>query len=158
MKSLTCWAGFRLQRICVLSFLVLTIAGCGSGSDKWKEGREKVYPVSGKVTLKGAPLQGAVVMFYSESKKLSAVGTTDEGGLYQLKTYEDRDGAVPGEHAVAIRKVQYEKVPSRNSTKEEPATQSIGKEMLPKEYALPGTSPLKETVTEKGPNEFNFEF
>lgn len=146
---------FPLPAACVFCLMV----GCGGGSDKWVEDREEVYPVSGKVTFNGEPLEGAVVMFRSEAKQLTAHGKTDDQGQYRLTTYETADGAVPGEHTVCVRKTEYETVPSRNSTPDEPATQSIGKEILPKEYATPSTSPLKKTVTEdEAANSFDFEF
>jgi hypothetical protein len=69
-----------------------------------------IVPVSGKVTLDGEPLAGAVINFQpirdSSAEPPAAtgsVGHTDAQGQYVLRLVEpDRTGALVGEHTVTI--------------------------------------------------------
>jgi hypothetical protein len=77
-------------------FLCLLVAGCGSGND--------LAEVSGKVTLKGKPLEGATVEFQPAAKGGSpSSGVTDAEGRYELMHTFETPGAMPGEHVVSIR-------------------------------------------------------
>ena len=147
----------RFISACTVALVISSFGGCG-GSDKWVEGREKVYPTSGKVTLDGKPVEGAVVMFISTAKPLSAQGLTNANGEYQLTTYADRDGAIAGEHKVTVRKTEYFEVRSGNWSEDEPTMVKKSKELLPVEYATESTTTLKKTVTEGGATDLNFEF
>ena len=86
--------------VAILSF---AIAGCGAG-----DGRLSVYPVSGKVVVKGQPASGAKVIFYPSApdaieKKLPvASGETDSAGTFKLQSYEPEDGAPEGDYKIAI--------------------------------------------------------
>jgi hypothetical protein len=148
----------RFTSVCAAALLITSITGCGGGSDQWVAGREKVYPTSGKVTLDGKPVEGAVVMFISTSKPLSARGLTDANGEYQLTTYEERDGAMAGEHKVTVRKTEYFEVRSGNWSEDEPTMVKKSKELLPVEYATESTTTLKKTVAEGGASDMNLEF
>jgi hypothetical protein len=77
---------------------VLLHLGC-SGPD-----RPKMALVTGIVTYKGTPVAGATVSFSAENSPRSAIGVTDEKGLYQLTTFDANDGAVLGDHKVTIFK------------------------------------------------------
>lgn len=138
--------------------LISSICGCSEKSDRWVEGREPVHPVSGRVTLKGEPVDGAIVIFHSTSKQVSAQGLTDADGRYRLTTYEDGDGAVAGEHIVTVRKTEYVKKPTKYHTEEEPSYASFPEELLPKEAATRDTSTLRVTVAEGGAADVNFDF
>jgi hypothetical protein len=69
-----------------------------------------VVPVSGRVTLNGKPLAGAVVTFQPLSNTQAprpagtgSVGTTDEQGRFSLRMVEpNQPGAVVGDHTVTI--------------------------------------------------------
>jgi len=148
----------NIPAICLVGLLLCALIGCGGGTDKWVEGREKVHAVSGKVTFDGKPVEGAVVMFISVSKPISAQGLTDASGVYRLTTYEQNDGAVSGEHKVTVRKTEYLEVRSANWTEEEPAMIKKAKELLPIEYATEKTTTLKKSVPEDGAKELNIEF
>lgn len=129
--------------------MACVVIGCGSTDDQWVKKRETVYPVSGTITFEGEPLEGAVVMFRSTAKPLTAQAMTDEDGFYELRTYADRDGAVAGEHTVAVRKTQ--KVANQFALEEDDSGSSSGpssrlQDLLPLEFAVPATSPLKATV------------
>ena len=75
-------------------------AGCGSGS-------VSPVPVTGKVSLNGKPVDGAVVTFLTgESGGRSASGRTNADGTFKLTTNRTDDGAPPGEYAITITKVE----------------------------------------------------
>lgn len=79
------------------------VIGCGGG------GSEKVVPVTGKVTLDGAPLTAGTVTFQpDESKgnksKSSASGMVDANGNFKLFT-SDKEGAALGWYKVGISPV-----------------------------------------------------
>jgi len=69
-----------------------------------------VVPVSGRVTLNGKPLAGAVITFQprsggsaANSPAAGSVGRTDEDGRYSLRLIEpDQPGAAIGEHTITI--------------------------------------------------------
>jgi hypothetical protein len=83
---------------------LLLAFGCGSGG--------KFAPVSGRVTLDGQPLAGAVVSFQPiapEGQSEAAPGSsgkTNERGEYTLKGVNGKDGAWVGKHTVRITLVQ----------------------------------------------------
>ncbi len=88
----------------ILPLVALGLAGCGS--------EYPVAPVSGEITLNGAPLAGARVGFepMREGDDLEAgpgsYGVTDEQGRYQLTALDGRPGAVVGNHRVWVRTYQ----------------------------------------------------
>jgi hypothetical protein len=98
---------------------LLVAAGCG--------GDAGLVDVSGRVTLDGQPLAGAVVEFRPADGRPSA-GTTDADGRYALRYTATDAGAVPGEHVVVITttadtggdtRTGGERVPARYNTKSE---------------------------------------
>lgn len=86
-----------------LGLLAVLTAGCDTRGFK-------VAPVSGKVTMDGKPLVGALVSFSAAQPPAgksppAAQGETDEQGRYTLKMYEGNsawDGACVGENRVSI--------------------------------------------------------
>jgi hypothetical protein len=85
---------------CLLSFVVLLAAGCGS---------TKTAPVSGRITLNGKPLAKASVTFAPIGSKdkqepgPSSAGITDADGRYSLTLIgEEGNGAMIGKHKVRI--------------------------------------------------------
>lgn len=89
------------------SAFVLLVAGCTwlgcKGSD-----RPATYPVRGTVTYHGQPLVDAAVTFMADGASRAAVGKTDQAGSFQLTTYEQHDGAVPGSHVITVKKYDSE--------------------------------------------------
>ena len=76
-------------------------AGCGSGG-----GSVVTYPVTGKLTLNGAPVAGATVTFSPEQPGIpTAMGISDGQGLYKLTTYSSGDGAGEGSYKVLVYKL-----------------------------------------------------
>jgi hypothetical protein len=84
--------------IAVLSFCVAGVGGCSKG--------ETLYPASGKVTVKNAPLSGGQVTFVPDQakgnkSKLSPVGKVGSDGAFTL-TSEGRSGAPLGWYKVTV--------------------------------------------------------
>lgn len=93
-------ANFRLQIGCAL--VLASLVGCGT------KGPE-VVPVSGRVTLDGAPLVGATLSFQpitdrtSTTPGVGSYGKTDSDGKYTLRLIDpDKPGALVGKHTVTI--------------------------------------------------------
>lgn len=93
------------NRFTALLFILLAACGgCG--------GREyetiPTFPVSGQVTVNGAPAQGAIVTLHPETPQpgtkypLMPSGKVNAEGAFQLTTYEGPDGAPPGDYTVTI--------------------------------------------------------
>jgi hypothetical protein len=89
----------------VTAGLCVGVLGCGGGGGAVK-GRLPVFPISGKVTYKGAPVGGADITFFNADKNKSAFGRTDDMGNFKLTTYAANDGAVEGKHVVVVVKVE----------------------------------------------------
>jgi hypothetical protein len=64
------------------------------------------YPVRGNVTYQGKPLAGAAVTFMADGASRAATGKTDASGSFQLTTFKENDGAVPGSHVITVKKYQ----------------------------------------------------
>jgi hypothetical protein len=156
----------------ILSAGLCLLLGCGGGS-----GHPKTYPVSGSVKLKGKPVDNAMVTFQLESGKESAIGSTDDKGEFKLSTFAPSDGAVPGQYRVKITKFSTPPAPKQALTPGvitsgdlpadyAPPAESAGaaggaasgpKNLLPAKYADDQTSALRATVSESGPNRFDFD-
>lgn len=148
----------------LLAFCIAVISGCGGGVEKMD-----TFKVTGKVTYKGNPVEGAVVNFHPE-KGPKASGTTDSSGVYSLTTYDTGDGAIAGEHKVTISKVTSSAGGEDDIDLDDPG-EAYGSAMgggedgtggeqieqhLPEKYADLNSTPEKRNVAESA-NEFNFE-
>ncbi|MDA1017506.1 MAG: hypothetical protein O3A00_23995 [Planctomycetota bacterium] len=145
--------------------LALLLMGCGETAE-----RPALEPVSGKVTVKGKAVEGALVSFWAEGAARAASGTTDAEGKFQLTTFDTGDGAVLGEHTVTISK-QDASANMKTASADDPSagygaamdaaakgkTSALGKHALPAKYANQGTSGLKRTVAKGSPNTFDFD-
>jgi hypothetical protein len=107
-------------------------------------------PVSGVVTVNGAPVEKAGVLFMPQSGPFAS-GTTDAEGKFTLAT-ANRPGALVGEHRVAISKTQTTswQVPGERLPRYET------KHFLPQKYASPSTSELTAAVIDDD-NHFSFD-
>jgi len=85
------------QMLCGLLLLTLAV-GCGGD-------RPPLATASGVVTLDGGPVPGATVSFVPVDGGRAATVITDMEGRYIMNTYGDADGAIVGEHYVAVMKV-----------------------------------------------------
>lgn len=83
--------------VMVLSSLcILSLVGCSPGKASYD-----MVSVEGSVTLDGQAVEGANVVFHSESGP-SAFGTTDSSGHFSLATHDYGEGAAPGSYLVQI--------------------------------------------------------
>ena len=155
-----------IASVCLVALCGCSLSGCnGSGPAP-----PKAVPVSGSVALNGQPVVGATVSFLSDNAPRSAMGITDKDGKFQLSTFALNDGAVVGDHKITVIKTD---APAGKSTAGDTATMNDPTKMtssyteamaskdfgkpktsLPEKYAQFDTTTLKETVTEKGPNQF----
>ena len=71
------------------------LLGC-SGSNP------STYPLSGSVTLDGEPLEGAAIMLKPVDGGSNGYGVTDAAGHFEITTYRQGDGALPGDHQVIV--------------------------------------------------------
>jgi len=107
-------------------------------------------PVEGVVTYKGAPVAQAGVLFRPAAGPI-AIGTTDGDGHFRLMT-ANQDGALIGDHRVAVTKTQQlaQQVPGEHFPRYET------KYIIPQKFGSPETSELTATVT-SGKNQVEFE-
>lgn len=157
-------------RLTLYFSLILILPGCGGGDD----GRQDVYPVSGKITMSGAPLIGATVSFApQQSGTPTAIGRTDNEGIYHLTTYEAQDGAAAGDYAVVVKKIST--APVEAEADEDAGHSADGSEqmeapghdaesaeagsgnLVPANYGSASSTPLSATVEEKEDNVFDFD-
>jgi hypothetical protein len=148
--------------LCVCALFILS--GCSSEPQ-----RPPTYPVTGTVTLKGRPLEGARVVFISTSPAgQPASGISDKDGLYRLTTFDAGDGALVGSYGVKVAKYdnwhadepaeEIKEIPYEEeqdlvfAVDEKP--HPVAKNVLPKKYENEGTSGLTHTVTEQ-PTQFD---
>jgi hypothetical protein len=125
---------------CCLAAIALA-AGCN------RSGLNLAY-VEGVVTLDGAPVADAGVMFMPVDSMLGppATGVTDSEGRFTLTT-ANRPGAVIGEHRVAISKSEAIVVPQRRGL---PLYET--KDHIPAKYGIVETSGLTASVKDDDNN------
>lgn len=132
-------------RLLILGLAASLAAGCGAKRDPKLPA---TVPVSGKVSLKGSPLEIGTITFHPEAdtKGNPADGRLLAGGEFALSTYQSGDGAVLGKHKVTIQ------IPPRLDG-EPPRPASL---VVPKEYTAVQSTPLTADVKETGDNRFEF--
>lgn len=111
--------------------LCLAIVGCGGGEIE-------TYPIPGKLVYEdGTPVNGATLVLQTtvDEKTIDARGEADSEGKFQLTTFEEGDGVVAGEHAVAVSSITM----GDSATPMAPS--------VPPVYSDFSTSGLKTTVT-----------
>ena len=80
----------------LLCFSLLLTLGCNSG-------RVPTYPVKGRVMFEGgAPVRAGHIEFYNSDHDLTATGSIDKNGNFEMGTFKEGDGAVEGKHDVII--------------------------------------------------------
>lgn len=133
--------------VCALFLSVL--AGCDSSTADLPE----LVPVTGVVTLDGAPAAGVNVTFIPVGSTAggASYGATDAGGKYELKSNDGRLGAAVGEFKVVCSKwimpdgSDYVGVPGGPSPMEAGA-----KEKLSPKFSDENATTLKATVPAGG--------
>lgn len=146
----------KVHQCIVMALVCGCLAGCSSNDN-----RRATAPVQVTVTYKGKPVEGALVQFIAVDDPQPAVGVTNSEGQCALQTYEPEDGAIVGQNSVTITKNAMDSSNVR-TTKAEDADligitpPPILKSLIPKKYASPATSGLKEEVKD-GTNAFTYE-
>lgn len=99
-------------RLLVLNVLVLLLCwGCGSSEGPFAGA---TVPVQGKVTFRGKPLSQGQIVFEPDSAGREAHGSINSDGTFELTTYKQGDGAVPGTHRVAVTGTsQKDRIPAK---------------------------------------------
>lgn len=152
--------------------LVLFVAGCSQGE------KLPTVPVTGTVTLDGAPLEGATVAFNNVDGK-PANGVTDAQGKFRLKTLlagqKQAEGALPGDYTVMVTKyenaatsreegegalgpmAQQKAMEEAKRTGKSMQMPGAPKLVTPEKYSNAGTTPFKATVKDSGNDDFKFD-
>ena len=135
-----------MRRRSMLGLIGLALlVGCNSASVSG------TVPVGGKVTYKGAPVEGAIITFVPEGKGRTATATTDAGGVFSLTTV-DASGAMPGKYKVTVDKVVYGAggSSSMEAASRGNAAEGQAKRALPAKYAEAASTPLALEVPSGG--------
>jgi len=127
-----------------LSFCLLMSLCVGCARQQSDYSKLDLVDVTGKVTLDGEPLSGAVITFDSPDGQFS-FGQTDSGGNYSLLFDSVQRGVTPGEKIVRISTAR--KILGLNASEggeDDPATAKSAEEKVPEKYNK--ASELKVTV------------
>ncbi|MCF7962200.1 MAG: hypothetical protein K9M08_15795 [Pirellula sp.] len=159
-------------RWCLVGLSLLILSGCSG------ETLEPVYPVSGTITQKGKPVEGAIVAFtpLTAGNGLPASGISNAAGVYKLTTRNSGDGAAVGKYRISVAKYDKKLEPKKSEGSEKLAdpyditneyptgynemqaseiAASLSKNLLHPKYSDPSTSKFEADVT-KGANSFDF--
>jgi hypothetical protein len=121
--------------------------------------------VEGVVLLDGEPVEGATICFSPAESRgegeagLPAAGRTGAGGTFRLNAIggaRSGAGTKVGEYVVTVMKQESDPLPEPDPNAPPTIVEIRVRELLPKAYRLPATSPLKATV-KKGMNTYRFE-
>lgn len=135
----------NVRNCAIAGVLLSALVGCGKS-----DGRLKVYPVNGTVTVKGQPAKGAKIMINSTDAARRGpgmpmpTGTVVDDGSFTLNSYASGDGAPAGEYNVAIVWPEPVKRPNPNIPDAPPA-----RDRLNGKYSVPDSSGLKASVREE---------
>ncbi|MEZ6056116.1 MAG: hypothetical protein R3C01_05360 [Planctomycetaceae bacterium] len=83
-----------LARVVACGLLLAGVSGCG-------DDRPERVPVKGVVLIDGEPLTHGFVMIVPDNARPSQ-SPLDSEGRFELSTFGDKDGAIPGTHKVAV--------------------------------------------------------
>ncbi|QDT99554.1 hypothetical protein [Gimesia aquarii] len=145
-----------MKRLFFCMFL-LTVIGCGGGPD-----RSSTAPVSGTVTLDGAPLASGTITFETTGSR-PASGVIKDGEILNVMTYEPNDGAPVGTHQVSITATETAKsavVANPGETTDfDPNYMGGGNSLILEKYNNPSTSGLTAEIQSGTANvlQFNLE-
>lgn len=152
---------------CVVLLATCTLAGCGGDVDA---GRKPVFPVTGTVTMHGAPLGGATIAFAPQDGQPTAVGRTDDLGKFQLTTYEYGDGAAAGAFRVVVNKFvagpaggsvdgggDDHEAAEEAASVHDAASEEAGQQLVPEQYTSSADTPFNVEVKTSGENDFTLD-
>lgn len=128
----------------VLLCLLVCVVGCQGSSGP------RTVDASGVVTLDGAPVEKAQVVFIDNNAANPASGMTDSQGHFSLSLNGEKKGAIPGSYKVQVSKTQLKSAGGGGAE----VTITYG---LPKKYANIVTSGMTFDVPENGSNAIKLE-
>lgn len=145
----------RLRRVVIPALGLL--AGCGGGVD-----RPATAPASGQVLLDGQPVAGAAISFVPVAGGHPATAETDREGRFRLSTFSRQDGAIVGDHLVAVTLVKSELPPGvvlgDDGLAPDIDLSKVKTEwIVPERYSTPQDSGLKASVPGGGTGALKFE-
>jgi len=157
VASRTC--SLRLA-VAIVGMGAVLIVGCGDTT-----GLEKRYPVSGKVTYQGKPLEKGRINFIPTQDTGRAAAGEIEDGEYSLTTAEPGDGAIPGSYKVTILAIDVDTSKMKEIAKggqfhhDAAFAKAVktAKKMVPAKYQLPETSGLSAEVKPQTNSGVNFD-
>lgn len=124
-----------------------TLVGCSRSTGP------KLYPVRGKITYKGAPVDGANVLFRAVDGNASGAGRTDASGVYQI-TSQWGSGLPEGEYLVSVTKFEEQPLTEEPDQEYNPQLANMEapppKSLIPLKYQVPEQSGLKASVGKSG--------
>jgi len=129
----------RRCALLVICVSAVVAGGCSRGD------KIELVPVEGIVTLNGAPLADASVVFHPKPKGRPSSGKTDGEGRFKLAYLEGKMGALVGKHLVSISTFV-----EPDSDSDDPEVQQGRSEVVPPEY---NTQTTLEVDVEAGPGE-----
>ncbi|MEL7500582.1 MAG: hypothetical protein AAFN77_23520 [Planctomycetota bacterium] len=134
-----------------LGILLLVSFGCG-------DGLPSRAPVSGKVMLDGQPAANAKITFMPVDGSRVANGLTDSTGAFSsVTTFGSGDGAILGEHQVAITPKDPPPMPGDEISSPGGREKRVRYQSpIPTKYGDPKKSGLTASVKSSG-NNFTFE-
>ncbi len=136
---------------------ILLLFGCSQNE------HPELRQVKGTILYNGEPVEDAVVAFYNDNSLRLASGRTDADGEFYLTSFNNNDGALPGEHTVVVSKTESSaaeeapKLSMDEAAKVRPRKFSFTRRLLPAKYASVDTSPLKVTVNVDQSNDVTLE-
>jgi len=122
---------------CLIAITLVALSGCSGGAEGVAE-HPDCTPVSGIVTFKGAPVEGATVSLHPEAKGYGAFGISDRNGAFVLTTFDKGDGAVPANYKISVRKLEAAKTTAAgmDSPDYDPNVSEVPpKDLLPVKYS-----------------------
>jgi hypothetical protein len=143
---------------CIAVLLLLQI-GCGGGG---ADNLPATVDASGVVLLDGQPVHGASVVFVPVSGNYSAFASTDSSGRFELKSFEAKEGAVPGSYQVQVTKtIEVKETPNVEGPDAAHAQATKGavswENALPSKYADPVNSGIKVDIPDTGRSDIKIE-
>jgi hypothetical protein len=131
--------------------LAVALAGCGGGG-----AGDGLVPVSGAVTVGGAPAAGVVVTFVprGDTPGNGGHGVTDAAGRYEAVTPYLKKGLPPGAYKVTLSLRQ--NADGSAADPDTPPIESAAREKLPARYTDPERTDLTATVGDAGGAGFDF--
>lgn len=127
-----------------LASLIVMSLGCGDDG-----GIATRYPVSGKVTYKGAPIKKASINFIPNDPEGRPAGGKIEDGQYVLTTVDSNDGAIPGKYKVTVDDRELDRDAMRASADAEAKKKGVDYVVIPQHLQAGALKKMKSSLPGK---------